>query len=250
MEDLGIYTNIQDTGRKAYDGRHKLYSAKCKICGRTVERVLYDLRHYNSKCQHGKREFDLGGAKMPEGFFLDKYNERVYQLWRQMMFRGTEKFWKKYPTYTGTTIASEWQIFENFYKDIIELPGYELWRDNPKKRIMLDKDILGHGAKLYSKCTCCFVTPAESNKELRQRYPENMKKFVQGGIKSGKEHSRKVKATNEKTGEVRYFDSIKKCAYELNDLSSSIWMCLSKAEKYNSHKSSKGWIFEEIIKEI
>lgn len=107
VEDLGIYTDVQDTGRKAYDGRHKLYSAKCKICGRTVERVLYDLRHYNSKCQHGTREFATGGAKMPPGFFSEGYNARVYNLWRQMLFRGSEKFWKKYPTYTRTMIANE-----------------------------------------------------------------------------------------------------------------------------------------------
>lgn len=250
MEDLGIYTDIQDTGRKACDGRHKLYSAKCKICGRTVERVLYDLRHYNSKCQHGERKFVLGGAKMSKGFFSDEYNERVYQLWRQMMFRGNEKFWAKYPTYTGTTIAPEWRIFENFYKDIVELPGYELWRDSPGKRIMLDKDILGNGSKLYSKETCCFITPAESNAELRKRYPDNMKKFMQASIEPSKKNARKVKATNKKTGEVKYFDSMKECAHELNDLASHVWMCLSKEEKYKSHKSSKQWVFEEIFEDI
>ena len=163
-----------------------------------------------------------------------------------MLFRGTEKFWEKYPTYAGTIVSKEWKIFANFYKDIVELPGYELWRDNPRKRIMLDKDILGHGTKLYSRHTCCFVTPAESNKELRQRYPKNMEKFVQGGVKAGKERARKVRVINKKTGEVRYFDSVKECARGLNDLASHVWMCLSKEEKYKSHKSSKGWVFEEV----
>ena len=55
-----------------------------------------------------------------------------------------------------------------------------------------------------------------------------------------------MKAINKKTGEIRYFSSVKECARELNDLASHVWMCLSKEEKYKSHKSSKGWVFEEI----
>ena len=42
------------------------------------------------------------------------------------------------------------------------------------------------------------------------------------------------------------FDSIKECARELNLKPAHIWMCLSQEEKYKSHKSSKGWMFESI----
>ena len=36
---------------------------------------------------------------------------------------------------------------------------------------------------------------------------------------------------------------------EVNELKlnpAHIWMCLSQEEKYKSHKSSKGWMFESI----
>lgn len=121
-----------------------------------------------------------------------------------------------------------------------------MWKDGYGKRIMLDKDILGNGQKLYSKETCCFVTHAESNRDVLKRHPENIQKLIVGGREYGKDLGRKIKATNKKTKEEFIFNSLQSCAKELNLNLRHIWMCLSKEEKYKSHKSSKGWIFEEL----
>lgn len=247
MEDLGIYTNIRESGNKdPWKGRHKMYYADCKICGQTVERTLFDLRHFNKKCLHSKRE-GLGiSTNIPKNFLSDSYNARVYDLWRHMIMRTTKKFWGKYPSYIGTQVSEPWKNFMIFYEDIKELPGYEMWKNGQGQRIMLDKDILGNGKKIYSKETCCFITHAESNRDVLKRHPENIEKLIAGGISHAKESGRKLKAINKKTKEEFIFDSIKECAKELSLNPRHIWMCLSKEEKYKSHKSSKGWIFEEL----
>lgn len=244
MEDLGIYTNIRESGNKI--GRHKGYLADCKICGKTVERVLYDLRHFNTVCQHGKHDKVKNTEGMPKNFLSDEYNKRVYDLWRHMIMRTIPDFWEKFPTYQGTTVSEEWRNFMTFYEDIKTLDGYEMWKDGHGKRIMLDKDVLGNGQKIYSKDTCCFITHADSNRDVLKRHPENIQKFIAGGIKCGKELGRKIKAINKNTKQEFVFDSLKSCAKELNLNPSHIWMCLPKEEKYKSHKSCKGWIFEEL----
>ena len=52
-EDLGIYTDIYDTGKIYGKTKKHLYHAKCKICGAEVERVLCKLRN-SKQCQHQK----------------------------------------------------------------------------------------------------------------------------------------------------------------------------------------------------
>ena len=252
--ELGIYKNIRPSGNKGLDGRHTLYYADCKICGKTVERTLYDLRHFNTICQHGNgfgknisTNLDIISPIKDYSNEDHQYYKRVYDLWRSMLLRTTLPFWEKHPTYEGTTVSSDWLSFDTFYEDIKILPNYEQWKNSYGERMMLDKDVLGNGKKLYSKETCCFLTHAESNRDVLSRHPEMIKRLIVEGSKAGKEKGRKVKATNKKTKEERIFNSIKECSKELNIQSSHIWMCLSKEEKYKSHKSSKGWTFEEIF---
>lgn len=240
MEDLGIYTNIRESGNKSpWDKQHKMYYADCKVCGKTVERTLYDLRHFNKKCQHNKND-------IPKNFLSNDYNKRVYDLWRHMIMRTTEKFWEKYPTYKGTSISEEWRNFMTFYEDIKDLDGYQMWKDGKGKYIMLDKDVLGNEKKLYSKKTCCFLSHADSNRDVHKRNPDNIKKFREAGAKYRDTQKRKIKAINEKTKEEYNFDSIKECGRILNLNTRNIFMCLSKEEKYKSHQSCKGWVFEEL----
>lgn len=53
-EDLGIYTDIYDTGKVQLNTKKHLYHAKCKICGQEVERLLCDIRK-SKKCCHNKQ---------------------------------------------------------------------------------------------------------------------------------------------------------------------------------------------------
>ena len=57
--DLGIYTNIYDTGKMRPDTKVHLYHATCKICGTEVEKPLYDIRR-SKKCQHKKSHIANG----------------------------------------------------------------------------------------------------------------------------------------------------------------------------------------------
>lgn len=50
-EDLGIYTDIYDTGKLYRNTKTHLYHAKCKICGTEVEKVLYKIKS-SKKCPH------------------------------------------------------------------------------------------------------------------------------------------------------------------------------------------------------
>lgn len=58
-EDLGIYTDIYDTGKIYRNTRKHLYHAKCKICGEEVERLLDDIRH-SKQCHHKKQHLING----------------------------------------------------------------------------------------------------------------------------------------------------------------------------------------------
>ncbi len=240
MEDLGIYTNIRKS-KKAKD-RHQLYYADCKICGQTVEKLMYDLRHYNKRCQHNKPSTE----KISQEIKNDSQYQRIYDMWRHMILRTKKEFWEKYPTYTGTTVSEEWKNFNNFYYDIQKLDGYQLWRDNPKKMIMLDKDTKIPGNKHYSKETCCFLTHADSNRDVYKRHPENLQKARKKFIK---DNAIPIKAINKKTKEEIFFPSIKEACRELNLNKRNVWMCLSEKEKYKSYKSVKDWKFEYIKKQ-
>lgn len=57
--DLGIYTNIYDTGKIRSGTKTHLYHGTCKICGIEVEKPLYMLRH-SKKCRHRKKHIANG----------------------------------------------------------------------------------------------------------------------------------------------------------------------------------------------
>jgi len=62
--------------------------------------------------------------------------KRVYKIWQNMKSRCQNKNHHKYKIYgaIGISISQEWQVFENFLKDMGECPaGYQLDRVNPDK---------------------------------------------------------------------------------------------------------------------
>jgi hypothetical protein len=75
-----------------------------------------------------------------------------YKTWRSMLERCYSARWiRKYPTYSGCSVASEWLAFSNF-KRWMESQN---WHGKD-----LDKDLLVVGNKIYSKETCIFIDPA------------------------------------------------------------------------------------------
>lgn len=79
---------------------------------------------------------------------------RSYNIWVKMLERCYSKVYqKKYPTYIGCSVDTEWLVFSRFK---------EWYDDNFLNkegvcRFELDKDLLGYGSKIYSKNTCIFI---------------------------------------------------------------------------------------------
>jgi hypothetical protein len=89
-----------------------------------------------------------GGKRIRKLVFLCGY----YAAWRNMLERCySKKSLERYPTYTGTSVCSEW-LSATAFKKWMEKQD---WQDKS-----LDKDIIVPKSKLYSPETCAFVLPA------------------------------------------------------------------------------------------
>lgn len=252
--DIGIYTDVHPSGNKARD-RHKLYYAKCKVCGTVVEKILSDIKRSNKICRHrvlGKNKIlnktsdDYKFNDMPKGWInQSELNKRIYSAWKAMINRTTKKFWEKYPSYTGTTVDDNWRTLSNFVNDIKELEGYNEWSLPTGRGMMLDKDTIVEGNKHYSKETCRFITHAESNRDVHKRHPESLLKARNAFIEK---NSKPVKFTNIKTNETIEFSSLKEGCRELNLNFGNAWMVLN--EDYTSHHTIGGWTITETHKAV
>ena len=242
LEDIGIYTDIHESGNIAKD-RHKLYYATCKICGTVVEKRLPDIKQSNKVCRHKTlNDNDNKINDMPKGWMnQSELNMRIYYLWKSMINRTTEKFWSKYPTYTGTTVSDEWRVLSNFICDIKELDGYAQWVDSTGKMMMLDKDTIIQGNKHYSKDTCRFITHTESNQDVFRRHPDNLEK-ARDTLRDTLSES--VRFTNIKTKETVEFPSLKEACRALDLNLRNAWMVLS--DKYPGHHTIKGWAIDKM----
>ena len=242
IKKIGIYEDIHESGNKTKD-RHKLYYATCSVCGTVVEKRLADIKESNKVCRHKVTDSSLDEYKindMPKGWMnQSELNMRIYYLWKAMLVRTTKKFWKKYPTYEGTTVDDSWRKLSAFVNDIRYLSGYDEWVCSPRKMMMLDKDTLVKGNKHYSKEMCCFITHAESNRDVANRHPESLKKARKVFIQRSSEP---VKLINKKSGEIVYFSSMNEACRKKNLNHRNAWMALS--DKYPNCHSVKDWFIE------
>lgn len=98
--------------------------------------------------------------------------------WKAMMRRCYDsKFHEKHPTYENCKVCKEWNNYQVFGKWLDE-NYYEVGNE----KMMLDKDILKKGNKIYSPDTCVFV-PQSINKlftkgdKARGEYPIGVSKY-------------------------------------------------------------------------
>ena len=91
--------------------------------------------------------------------FKDKYINRAYHLWFNMLQRVGEN-----EMYNNVSICSRWKCFANFLEDLPSIKGYNEWLLAGRYEYCIDKDILQQGIdnKVYSVDTCCFVTIYEN----------------------------------------------------------------------------------------
>lgn len=92
---------------------------------------------------------------------------REYSLWVSMLYRCTNKFCTKHPTYTNTGCSDNFKNYSFFYEWCQNQVGFRNKGENGRSW-QLDKDLLVKGNKLYSEDTCVFV-PAHINSLLIKR---------------------------------------------------------------------------------
>ena len=92
-----------------------------------------------------------GGKRIRKTVFRCKY----YAAWVNMLQRCySKKSLESYPSYTGTSVCSEW-LYAKEFKKWMEQQDWE--------GKCLDKDIVVPGSKLYSPETCAFVLQATNS---------------------------------------------------------------------------------------
>ena len=100
-----------------------------------------------------KLVYDIGINDMPEGYCTGP-EKPIYDRWAHVLYRagGGEDgaFYKKHPTYVGTTVCEEWLTLSNF---VAWVKSHENWQGKH-----IDKDILCPGNKHYSPETCVLVS--------------------------------------------------------------------------------------------
>ena len=100
--------------------------------------------------------YDIGIKDREYPAWKDGKSVKEYVAWCGMLYRCTQKYWDKYPTYIGTTCSNNFKHYSYFYEWCQKQIGFD------KEDYHLDKDIMIKGNKLYSEDTCCFV-PREIN---------------------------------------------------------------------------------------
>lgn len=81
---------------------------------------------------------------------------REYFLWQGVLFRCTQKFWSKRPSYDGCTASENFKSYTFFYEWCQKQVGFGN-KDENGRYWHLDKDLLVKGNRLYSETTCAFV---------------------------------------------------------------------------------------------
>lgn len=84
-------------------------------------------------------------------------NDSIYQTWFNMVARCYQPNAKKRnPEYKGCTVSDEWLTysnFENWYNSQLNK------LDVADGKLVIDKDLLVEGNKVYSESTCVLLTP-------------------------------------------------------------------------------------------
>ena len=121
----------------------------------TAEHRIYrDFKTGQVKCPYERRTFGIG--YIGEGKYKTIENgkkTKCYEVWNSMLQRCyDDKYQERRPTYKGCEVCEEWHNFQAF-AEWYEKNYYEV----PNEKMCLDKDILLHGNKIYSRDTCLIV---------------------------------------------------------------------------------------------
>ncbi|MGG4434389.1 hypothetical protein AAXE64_07495 [Priestia megaterium] len=90
---------------------------------------------------------------------------KEYRIWEGMILRCSDSYHLsgRHKSYEGVTCCERWKRFDYFLEDVVNLEGYDLWKEfhknnpNIKNVYELDKDTIILDNKIYSPETCRFI---------------------------------------------------------------------------------------------
>ena len=216
---------------------------KCKMEGCEKESTVrgyckncYQRLVRNGKLKQNKHKncliYEHGLNDMPRGWIIEnELNKKIYQYWKDMLKRCYSKeYQEKHPTYKDCYVCKRWLILSNFVEDLSKIDGYELWLNNPNKRICLDKDIKKENNKCYNIENCMFIENKENVKESLFR---------------NKKYRKVVRIDG--NGNIKIYNSIWSTEKEDGFTYSSVYRCCTG--KHKTHKGYK-WMFLDEFKKI
>lgn len=143
---------------------------------------------------------DMAGWSTPR-LGTDRYEYRVYQLWKSMMRRCyDDKHMLSHQTYRGCTVCERWRRLSNFAEDVNSIPGFDLWLNN-KGKYFLDKDTVIPGNKEYAPGKVIFISDSQSALEVNSRVGSKMVLAMKDS------HARTVLCENLIDGSIIEYDS-------------------------------------------
>ena len=113
----------------------------------------------------------------------DPYIELCYERWRSIIRRCYDKNNKSYLDYgaKGVTVCHKWLCFEYFFRDLPNIPNYNLWLNDPAN-YHIDKDILQPNTptnmKIYAPETVMFIPKTENTLEANRRNFTNTSGYI------------------------------------------------------------------------
>ena len=165
----------------------------------------------------------------------NELNKRIYQCWFNMIVRCySENFQEKNNSYKGCYVCERWLKLSNFVDDISKIDNYELWKNNPNKKIALDKDIKSNGNnKCYCLEQCMFTT---KSKNSQQAISTRNNEYLANRISYKNPYSKKIEQYDKNNNLIKIWNSIQDIKRELNINDTSITMCC-KFYDMNCNKS-------------
>lgn len=113
----------------------------------------------------------------------DPYMKLCYERWRSIIKRCYDKDNASYLNYgaKGVTVCHKWLCFEYFFRDLPNIPNYNLWVNDPVN-YHIDKDILQPNIptnmKIYAPETVIFIPKIENTLEANYRNSTNTSGYI------------------------------------------------------------------------
>ena len=153
--------------------RHRKYKIRFKNTGAEYYKGKQHILHNNVKDYYAPGQYgECFGDPYKYGYTANYYDNLIMAKWNNIVHRLNDPNNKDYYLYggAGVTMCKDWYCFENFYRDFINMPGYD--RLLAGEKLELDKDLLQQDKpmndRVYSPETCKLI-PKENNIALMNR---------------------------------------------------------------------------------